>query len=192
MAEIKKDIDRGIELLWLCQSLQSEKDGVDRPSHFQIDKSKTLDSFAQDVSRAVTNMSCLYQMIPQIERLSAVGRELERKGLIELVAGDSHSDAALAYLESISRKDGDLWIGEGFNSQGSGKKQAKRPDRNGKLYSRFYLIESGVNQGMYAPIHVSKRSELKDEVLEREMRDIRESGFEILIDEFSRFSSKNK
>ena len=100
MADIKKDIDRGIELLWLCQSLQSEKDGVDRPSHFQIDKSKTLDSFAQDVSRAVTNMSALYKMMPQTERLSAVGRELERKGIIELSGGDSYSEAALAYLES--------------------------------------------------------------------------------------------
>ncbi|EGQ8101670.1 hypothetical protein M3919_003899 [Vibrio parahaemolyticus] len=58
MADINQEIDRGIELLWLCQSLQSEKDGVKRPSHFQIDKSKTLDSFAQDISRAVTNMSC--------------------------------------------------------------------------------------------------------------------------------------
>lgn len=38
-----KEIDRGVELLTLCQTLQSEKDGVDRPAPFQIDKSKTLD-----------------------------------------------------------------------------------------------------------------------------------------------------
>ena len=100
MADINQEIDRGIDLLWLCQSLQSEKDGVDRPSHFQIDKSKTLDSFAQDVIQAVTNMSALYQMIRLTKRLSAVGRELEKKGLVELSAGDSYTDAALAYFES--------------------------------------------------------------------------------------------
>jgi hypothetical protein len=33
-----KEIERGIELLTLCQALQSEKDGVDRPAPFQIDK----------------------------------------------------------------------------------------------------------------------------------------------------------
>ncbi|MDK9790199.1 hypothetical protein [Vibrio sp. D431a] len=100
MVDINQEIDRGIELLWLCQSLQSEKDGVERPSHFQIDKSKNLDSFAQDISRAVTNMSSLYQIMPKTKRLSEIGRELEKKGLIYLSAGDSYADAALAYLES--------------------------------------------------------------------------------------------
>lgn len=27
----KEDIERGVELLKLCQKLQSEKDGIDRP-----------------------------------------------------------------------------------------------------------------------------------------------------------------
>ncbi|GLT19573.1 hypothetical protein GCM10007938_33550 [Vibrio zhanjiangensis] len=100
MADINQVIDRGIELLWLCQSLQSEKDGVDRPSHNKIERSKVRDSFAQDIDRAVTNMSALYEMMPQTKRLSAVGRELVQKGLTELSAGESYSDAALAYLES--------------------------------------------------------------------------------------------
>lgn len=100
MADINQEIDRGIELLWLCQSLQSEKDGIERPSHFQIDKTKTLDSFAQDIGRAVTNMSGLYQMMPRTKRLSEIGRELEEKGLVEVSAVDSYADAALAYLES--------------------------------------------------------------------------------------------
>lgn len=30
MSDIKKGIEKGIDLLWLCQELQSEKDGIDR------------------------------------------------------------------------------------------------------------------------------------------------------------------
>jgi hypothetical protein len=36
----RKRIERGVELLILCQHLQSEKDGVDRPEPGGIDKSK--------------------------------------------------------------------------------------------------------------------------------------------------------
>lgn len=48
MMSYTEEINRGIELLALCQTLQSEKDGVDRPAPFAIDKSKTLDQFARD------------------------------------------------------------------------------------------------------------------------------------------------
>ena len=43
-------------LLWLYNKLHSEKDGIERPTHFDLDKSKTLDQFARDVSRSATNM----------------------------------------------------------------------------------------------------------------------------------------
>ena len=55
----KKQIDRGVELLAQCNQLQTEKDGVNRPELFEIDKSKTLDKFAMDVSQAATNMNSL-------------------------------------------------------------------------------------------------------------------------------------
>lgn len=99
MHDINKQIDRAIELLWLCQSLQSEKDGVNRPINHEIDRTKVRDAFAQDIDCAVANVSALHQMIPLHKRLSAVGRELARRGVLNLSAGESHADAALSYLE---------------------------------------------------------------------------------------------
>ncbi|CAK3965570.1 conserved hypothetical protein [Vibrio crassostreae] len=100
MTDVKQEIEKGVELLWLCQQLQSEKDGIDRPAHFQIDKSKTLDQFAQGVSRSVTNMTALYKLFPIEGRLSNLGRKLEKQGLIEVNYGDSYAESALAYFES--------------------------------------------------------------------------------------------
>ncbi|MCG9579093.1 hypothetical protein L1D14_23100 [Vibrio tubiashii] len=73
-----------------------------------------------------------------------------------------------------------MFIGDGFNSTGKGRQFLKKPDSNGKQYSRFYLIEDGVNRGLYAPILVTKMSGLRDEVLAAEMKDIVDSGYEIL------------
>lgn len=95
-----REIELGIDLIWLCQKLQSEKDGIDRPSHFQIVKSKTLDQFAQNVSRSATNMAALYKLFPMENRLSTLGRELERNGLIKVGCGESYAEIALAYFES--------------------------------------------------------------------------------------------
>jgi len=39
----KEQIDKGVELLELCSTLQSEKDGIERPKLFKIDRTKTLD-----------------------------------------------------------------------------------------------------------------------------------------------------
>lgn len=46
------EINRGLEFLALCQALQSERDGVDRPAPFAIDKFKSLDQFAKDINTA--------------------------------------------------------------------------------------------------------------------------------------------
>lgn len=94
----KKQIERGVELLELCNELQTEKDGVNRPKLFEIDKSKTLDQFAMDVSQAATNMSSLYMLFPIMNDLAALGRKLESEGKIEVNVGDNLSRAALNYL----------------------------------------------------------------------------------------------
>ncbi len=95
---IKKEIMRGEELLWLCQDLQSEKDGVDRPKHHSIDKSKTLDQFAKDIGRSATNMVSLLKLIPMLEKLIQLGRKLESEGVISVDIMDDYSEAALKYL----------------------------------------------------------------------------------------------
>ena len=51
------EINKGIELLELCHRLQSEKDGIDRPAPGVIDKTKTLDQFAKDISNSATNQA---------------------------------------------------------------------------------------------------------------------------------------
>src|SRR3546814_2072531 len=73
----REEIERGIELLRLCQQLQSEKDGIDRPGLEEFDKTKVLDGFAMDINTAVTNMSALYKLIPMMLQLSALGRRSE-------------------------------------------------------------------------------------------------------------------
>lgn len=96
--DYKQQIERGIELLKLCQTLQSEKDGVDRPEPFKIDKSKTLDQFAQDIGTAVTNMTALYKLIPMMLTLAETGKKLHEDGEIDVALGEDYSTAALAYL----------------------------------------------------------------------------------------------
>ncbi|WP_425952965.1 hypothetical protein [Ralstonia pseudosolanacearum] len=91
-------IERGIELLSLCQTLQSDKDGVDRPDPFLIDKTKTLDQFAMDIGTAITNMSALHKLIPQSQKLAQLGRKLEADGKVKVDYGGDYAEAALAYL----------------------------------------------------------------------------------------------
>ncbi|RQT37451.1 hypothetical protein DF037_01590 [Burkholderia contaminans] len=100
MATIDAQIDRGIELLSLCQKLQSEKDGVDRPDAIEIDKSKTLDQFAIDVNTAITNMTSLRNLLPQFLRLAELGRKLEAEGKISVDYGGSYSSAALDFVRA--------------------------------------------------------------------------------------------
>jgi len=96
--KLEKEILRGEELLWLCQDLQSEKDGIDRPKHQAIDKSKTLDLFAQDISRSAVNMASLIKFFPMADKLRKLGRKLEADGLIKVDYGDDYAEAALDYL----------------------------------------------------------------------------------------------
>ncbi|WP_425263820.1 hypothetical protein [Vibrio owensii] len=90
--------ERGIELLQLCSDLQSEKDGVDRPDIDQIDLTKTLDPFAQDIQIAATNMLALKKLFPLMNDLSKIGRKLEQEGKIAVDFGDDYSVEAIKYL----------------------------------------------------------------------------------------------
>jgi len=78
--------------------LQSEKDGIDRPKHHPIDKSKTLDQFAKDISRATGNMASLHKLIPMVDSLSELGRKLEREGKITVENGADYSQLALDFF----------------------------------------------------------------------------------------------
>lgn len=94
----KEEIERGVELLKLCQTLQSEKDGIDRPELHVIDKTKTLDQFARDISKSATWMSSLYKLVPMMDDLAKLGRKLESEGRISVDYGEDYSEAALNYL----------------------------------------------------------------------------------------------
>jgi hypothetical protein len=93
-----RHVERGIELLTLCQHLQCEKDGVDRPEPGVIDKTKTLDDFARDIHRSITYMASLYKLLPMSSELAALGRALELQGEIKLDYGEDYSRAALGYI----------------------------------------------------------------------------------------------
>lgn len=93
-------VRKGHELLALCQELQSGIDGVERPSLFSVDKSKTLDQFAIDINDTAINLSYLVKLIPMLERLSEMGRKLENRGEIKIEISDSYAEAALAYFEA--------------------------------------------------------------------------------------------
>jgi hypothetical protein len=96
--EIDKNVERGIELLTLCQRLQSEKDGIARPNSFEIDKTKTLDQFAQDVNHAITNMNALRHLLPMAIKLADLGRKLEASGQISVDYGDDYGQKALEFF----------------------------------------------------------------------------------------------
>ena len=96
----EKAIEQGVELLKLCQRLQSEKDGVARPEPGKIDKTKTLDQFAMSVDESITYMTWLYRLIPMRMQLGALGQELEQQGKIQISPSGDYAQAALDFLGS--------------------------------------------------------------------------------------------
>jgi len=95
----KKDINRGIELLQLCQQLQSEKDGINRPDPGVFDKTKQLDQFAIDIEIAIKYMESLHKIMPMVLQLADLGRLMAREGIIVSPEwGGSFSRAALDHV----------------------------------------------------------------------------------------------
>lgn len=97
MQTIQEQVDRGIELLTLCQALQSEKDGVERAEPFKVGAE---DGFSKDIEQACTNLSALNRLMPMALQLAEVGRKLEVAGKIKVDYGDDYSKAALIYFAS--------------------------------------------------------------------------------------------
>ncbi|EKY3919907.1 hypothetical protein RCI35_003822 [Enterobacter hormaechei] len=85
-----------IELLTLCQQLQSEKDGRERlaPGAYSRDE----DEFADRIRSACGHALQLRRLLPMATTLNAIGAEMERRGEISLLPGEDYAQKALARL----------------------------------------------------------------------------------------------
>lgn len=107
--QTKNQVLRGVELLWQCLELQSAKDGIDRPGKNCFDKTKTVDSFTQDIIDAALHMHSLLEIHPIMDKLVFLGKKLEADGKIKLDYSDSYPEAVMTYL----------FAQNGLNSQGA-------------------------------------------------------------------------
>jgi hypothetical protein len=89
---------RGNELLLLCQRLQSDLDGVQRPDPGSFDPTKTRDDFARDISEVSLYVSALPELVTIMLELGALGEKLHADGLIPVSYGDDYARAGLNYL----------------------------------------------------------------------------------------------
>lgn len=85
-----------IELLTLCQQLQSEKDGRKRPEPGAY--SRDEDAFADRIRSACGHALQLRQLLPMTTTLSAIGAEMERRGEIRVLPGEDYAQKALVQL----------------------------------------------------------------------------------------------
>ncbi|MDM4095921.1 hypothetical protein [Klebsiella oxytoca] len=90
-----------IELLTLCQQLQSEKDGIQRPAPDKapVGVSDTFDNFSRQIHQACLYASMIDSLLALQSRLVDTGRQLELQGQIHVEAGDNYAVAAVAWLE---------------------------------------------------------------------------------------------
>lgn len=85
-----------IALLKLCQQLQSEKDGRERPAPGIY--SRDEDEFADRIRSACGHALQLRQLLPITTTLSAIGAGMERRGEISVLPGEDYAQKALARL----------------------------------------------------------------------------------------------
>lgn len=85
-----------IGLLKLCQQLQSEKDGRERPAPGTY--SRDEDAFADRIRAACGYAQQLRRLLPVMTTLSAIGAGMERLGEISLLPGEGYAQKALARL----------------------------------------------------------------------------------------------
>ena len=87
-----------IELLTLCQQLQSEKDGRERPAPGTY--SRDEDEFADRIRSACGHALQLRRLLPVTTTLSAIGAEMERRGEIRVLPGENYTQKALECLKA--------------------------------------------------------------------------------------------
>lgn len=85
-----------IELLTLCQQLQSEKDGRERPAPGTYFRDE--DDFADRICSACVHAMQLRRLLPVMNTLSTIGTEMERRGEIIVLPGEDYAQKALARL----------------------------------------------------------------------------------------------
>ncbi|ELG3704686.1 hypothetical protein RN109_003671 [Escherichia coli] len=85
-----------IELLTLCQQLQSEKDGRERPAPETY--SRDEDDFADRIRSACGHALQLRQLLPLATTLSAIGAEMERREEINVLPGEDYAQKAMVRL----------------------------------------------------------------------------------------------
>lgn len=85
-----------VALLTLCQQLQSEKDGIERPAPGTY--SRDEDEFADRIRVACGHALQLRQLLPMMTTLGAIGTEMERRGEISLLPGEDYAQKALIRL----------------------------------------------------------------------------------------------
>lgn len=96
--------DELVALLTLCQQLQSEKDGRERPAPGAY--SRDEDEFADRVRVACGHATMLHQLLPMTRDMSAIVAEPERRGDIRVPVGNDDAEKALSWLmEQYSKED---------------------------------------------------------------------------------------
>ncbi|AYL49951.1 MULTISPECIES: hypothetical protein [Citrobacter freundii complex] len=85
-----------VELLSLCQMLQSEKENVTRLSPTEY--SREDDPFADRIRQAIGYTRQLQHLLPMAQQLCVLGIELERQGKIRVGVGEDYAKQALAYV----------------------------------------------------------------------------------------------
>ncbi len=85
-----------IELLTLCQQLQSEKDGRERPAPGTYCRDE--DDFADRIRSACGHALQLRQLLPLATTLSAIGAEMERREEINVLPGEDYAQKAMVRL----------------------------------------------------------------------------------------------
>ncbi|MBV8042569.1 MAG: hypothetical protein JO226_08005 [Pluralibacter sp.] len=93
-----------IELLTLCQQLQSEKDGLKRPVPRRpgVAADEVMDGFAQRILQSCAFAASLDPLLDLQSRLADVGRRLEEQGQLQTDVGDNYALAALTWMELIT------------------------------------------------------------------------------------------
>ncbi|HHH4239780.1 TPA: hypothetical protein ACPZH7_004001 [Enterobacter hormaechei subsp. steigerwaltii] len=87
-----------IGLLKLCQQLQSEKDGRERPAPGTY--SRDEDEFADRIRIACGHALQLRRLLPVMTSLSAIGAGMERRGEISVLPGEDYAQKALECLKA--------------------------------------------------------------------------------------------